>query len=45
MRSKDLEGLKKLLELKSFKDEQVIGQLEKRKGVYFFLKIEAAVIN
>lgn len=31
--------------MKSFKEEQVIGQLEKRKGGYFFLKIEAAAIN
>ncbi len=31
--------------MKSYKTEQIIGQLEKRKGGYFFLKIEAEVIN
>ena len=28
-----------------YKSEQIIGQLEKRKGGYFFLKIEAEIIN
>jgi hypothetical protein len=28
-----------------YKSEQVIGQLEKRKGGYFFLKIDAEIIN
>lgn len=28
-----------------YKSEQIIGQLEKRKGGYFFLKIEADIIN
>lgn len=31
--------------MKSFKDEQVIGQLEKRKGGYFYLTISAVIIN
>jgi len=31
--------------LKSFEDEQNIGQLEKQKGGYFFLKIKAQIIN
>lgn len=31
--------------LKSFEDQQNIGQLEKQKGGYFFLKIEAEIIN
>lgn len=29
----------------SFKDEQVIGQLEKRKGGYFYLTIPAEIVN
>ena len=31
--------------MKSYQSHQVIGQLEKRKGGYFFLKIEADIIN
>ena len=31
--------------MKLYKSEQTIGQLEKRKGGYFFLKIEAEIIN
>lgn len=31
--------------MKSFKDEQVIGQLEKRKGGYFYLTISADIVN
>jgi hypothetical protein len=31
--------------LKNYKNEQAIGQLEKRKGGYFYLKIEADIIN
>jgi|GEM_PF-5122472 hypothetical protein len=31
--------------MKSYQSNQVIGQLEKRKGGYFFLKIEADIIN
>lgn len=31
--------------MKSFKDEQLIAQLEKRKGGYFYLKIPAEVVN
>ena len=31
--------------MKEYKSEQIIGQLEKRKGGYFFLKIEAEIIN
>lgn len=31
--------------MKNYKSEQIIGQLEKRKGGYFFLKIEAEIIN
>jgi hypothetical protein len=31
--------------MKSYQTHQVIGQLEKRKGGYFFLKIEADFIN
>ena len=31
--------------MKFYKDEQIIGQLEKRKGGYFFLKIEAEIVN
>ena len=31
--------------LKSFEDEQNISQLEKQKGGYFFLKIEAEIVN
>lgn len=31
--------------MKTYKSEQIIGQLEKRKGGYFFLKIESEIIN
>ena len=31
--------------MKSYKSEQIIGQLEKRKGGYFFLKIDAGIVN
>jgi Domain of unknown function (DUF1905) len=31
--------------LKSYEGEQLFGQLEKQKGGYFFLKIEADIIN
>lgn len=31
--------------MESFTGEQVIGQLEKRKGGYFFLMIDAAIVN
>ena len=31
--------------LKSFEDEQNIGQLEKQKGGYFFLKMEVEIVN
>ena len=31
--------------MKSFKDEQVIRQLEKRKGGYFYLTISAEIVN
>ena len=31
--------------MKKYKSEQIIGQLEKRKGGYFFLKIDAEIIN
>ena len=31
--------------MKNYKNEQAIGQLEKRKGGYFYLKIEADIIN
>ncbi len=31
--------------MKVYRSEQIIGQLEKRKGGYFFLKIEAEIIN
>ena len=31
--------------MKEYRSEQIIGQLEKRKGGYFFLKIEAETIN
>ena len=31
--------------MKFYKSEQIIGQLEKRKGGYFFLKIQAEIIN
>ena len=31
--------------MKEYKSEQIIGQLEKRKGGYFFLKVEAEIIN
>lgn len=31
--------------MKTYKSQQTIGQLEKRKGGYFFLKIEAEIIN
>jgi hypothetical protein len=31
--------------MKTYKSQQIIGQLEKRKGGYFFLKIEVDIIN
>jgi hypothetical protein len=31
--------------MKNFKGKQVIDQLEKRKGGYFFLKIDAEIVN
>jgi hypothetical protein len=31
--------------MKSYKDEQVIGQLEKRKGGYFYITISADIVN
>ena len=31
--------------MKVYRSEQIIGQLEKRKGGYFFLKIDADIIN
>jgi hypothetical protein len=31
--------------MNTYKSQQVIGQLEKRKGGYFFLKIEAEIVN
>ena len=31
--------------MKTYKSQQIIHQLEKRKGGYFFLKIEAEIIN
>lgn len=31
--------------MKTYKSEQIIGQLEKRKGGYFYLKIDAEIIN
>ncbi|MGF1637165.1 MAG: YdeI/OmpD-associated family protein [Cyclobacteriaceae bacterium] len=31
--------------MNNYSSEQIIGQLEKRKGGYFFLKIDAAIIN
>ncbi len=31
--------------MKSFKDEQVIGQLEKRKGGYFYITVSADTVN
>jgi hypothetical protein len=31
--------------MKTFKSHQTIGQLEKRKGGYFFLKIDADIVN
>jgi len=31
--------------MKSYTSQQIIGQLEKRKGGYFFLRIEAEVVN
>lgn len=31
--------------MKFYRSEQIIGQLEKRKGGYFFLRIEADIIN
>ncbi|MBC8034285.1 MAG: YdeI/OmpD-associated family protein [Chitinophagaceae bacterium] len=31
--------------MKSYKDEQTIGQLEKRKGGYFYLQVNAAVVD
>lgn len=31
--------------MKKYKSEQIIGQLEKRKGGYFYLKIDAGIVN
>ncbi|MEM9821090.1 MAG: DUF1905 domain-containing protein, partial [Bacteroidota bacterium] len=31
--------------MQEYQEEQVIGQLDKRKGGYFFLRIDAAVVN
>ena len=31
--------------MKKYKSEQIFGQLEKRKGGYFFLKIDAEIVN
>ena len=31
--------------MKSYKSQQIIGQLEKRKGGYYFLKIDAEIVN
>lgn len=31
--------------MKKFKGNQIIGQLEKRKGGYYFLKVDAAIVN
>jgi Domain of unknown function (DUF1905) len=31
--------------LKSFEDEQIIDQLEKKKGGYYFLKIDGEIVN
>jgi hypothetical protein len=31
--------------MKKYKGEQIIGQLEKRKGGYFFLKVNAEIVN
>lgn len=31
--------------MKDYVSEQVIGQLEKRKGGYFFLKVDAEVVD
>jgi hypothetical protein len=31
--------------MKGYQGEQIIGQLEKRKGGYFYLKIDAVIIN
>lgn len=32
-------------EMKNFKSEQIIGQLEKRKGGYYFLKVNAEIVE
>lgn len=31
--------------MKNYKSEQIIGQLEKRKGGYFFIKVDAEIID
>lgn len=31
--------------MKNYKSEQIIGQLEKRKGGYFFLKVDAEIVD
>jgi hypothetical protein len=31
--------------MKKYKSEQIIGQLEKRKGGYFFLKVDAEIVD
>lgn len=31
--------------MRNYKSEQIIGQLEKRKGGYFFLKVEAEIVD
>ena len=31
--------------MKKYKGKQIIGQLEKRKGGYYFLKVDAAIVN
>jgi hypothetical protein len=37
--------LVRIMKMTKFKSEQIIGQLEKRKGGYFYLKIDAETIN
>jgi hypothetical protein len=34
-----------MAKMKSFKNDQIIGQLEKRKGSYYFLTISAETVN
>lgn len=31
--------------MKKYKSEQIVGQLEKRKGGYYFLKVDAEIVN